>query len=684
MDLNLRSYAHTRVRHLLQRNRELEIHPDSSSLATVRPCTRSLVEPALPVDTSGAADILIRNARLGFGIAQRICDIAIQGRQIVALGTPGDMTGRIGDSTRIIEASGCSVLPGFSDSHIHLPVGAEQFQSGSAESVQTQDELGLFIRKYAEENRDAPVLYIFGLHYTEPPLIPAENARHFLDHLVPDKPLFLYAHDLHTGWANSCALHQAGLLHHMPPYPAIIQHLHLENNIIMDKEGFPSGELREPPVYFLVEAYLRRSYPATTEQKLKGLQKAFTYLAGLGLTSVHTMGLDLPEEDIELLMMLLELEEKNQLPLRVHSSFIPDENMYQDLRQAIAIRDHLHDARRQEASTSDLHHFLADSLAAASQGRRNSLHALLHSHPHIPRHPACDLFNTISEELHQVVSRLHVKPQLDRLPERLAECRGKHLPAFGKVTMNTVKIFMDGVVEKNTAFRLDRKPPAGIPSFSQEHLAEIVRMADRSGLQVAAHSIGDGSVHAMLNAIERAKTVNAGYDRQRGHAIRHRIEHIEMCRPEDIARFGKLGVIASMQPLHEREPTTLWHTLVPDSEWATAFAWRSLSTSGATLLFGSDWPIVSCSCLNGIEHAITRKIWESNLPDQSLSLQEATAAFTKHPAYAVYQEQVLGQIREGMLADLVILSDNIDDLQDKGFEKIPVRHTICNGEVTFG
>lgn len=685
MNLNLRSYAQSRVRHLTQRNHELQIHPDKGSMAEMPPCTHPLIEPTIQSDSTGSADILIRDARLGFGAAQRICHIAIRSGQIVALGSAQDMTSLTGDTTKIIDASGCSVLPGFCDSHVHLPVGAEQFQSGSVEAVRSQAELRSYISNYAAENRDSPVLYIFGLHYTDPPLIPAENARHFLDQLVSDKPLFLYAHDLHTGWANSNALHQAGLLQHMPPYPAVIRQLHLEKNIILDSDGLPSGELREPPVYFLVEAYLRRTYPMTAKQKLHGLKKAFDYLAGLGLTSVHTMGLDLPEEDIELLMMLLELEQKDQLPLRVSSSFsiVPDENMYRDLAQAIAIRDYLHGARRQDVSASELHLFLADSLTASGHLRRKSLRALLDSHPHVPRHPSYDLFTTIAEEYHHIVSRLHIEPQLDRLTERLAECRGKSLLPFGKVTMNTVKIFMDGVVEKDTAFRLDQKPSAGIPAFGQDHLTELVRLADRSGLQVAAHSIGDGAVHAMLDAIEQARTANTGFDQQRGHTIRHRIEHIEMCRPEDIARFAKMGVIASMQSLHEREPTTLWHTLVPNSEWATAFAWRSLIASGSTLLFGSDWPIVSCNCLQGIEHAITRKIWQANLPDQSLDLQQATEAFTSNPAYATYQEQILGQVREGMLADLVILSDNVNDLATKGFEKLTVRHTICNGEVTF-
>jgi predicted amidohydrolase YtcJ len=685
MNINLRSYAQSRVRHLTQRNRELQIHPDKGAMADVPPGTRPLIEPALRMESTGSADILIRDARLGFGDAQRICDIAIRSGQIVALGSAQDLRCLTGDTTRIIDASGCSVLPGFCDSHVHLPVGAEQFQSGSVESVRSQAELRSYISTYAEENRNSPVLYIFGLHYTDPPLIPAENARNFLDQLVSDKPLFIYAHDLHTGWANSNALHQAGLLRHMPPYPAVIRQLHLENNIILDTDGLPSGELREPPVYFLVEAYLRRTYPMTAQQKLHGMRKAFDYLAGLGLTSVHTMGLDLPEEDIELLMMLLELEEKDQLALRVSSSFslVPDENMYRDLAQAIAIRNYLYKARRQQVAASELHRYLADALAASGGLRRTSLHSLLHAHPHIARHPSYDLLTTISEEFHTIVSRLHIEPQLDRLAERLAECHGKSVLPFGKVSMNTVKIFLDGVIEKDTAFRLDQKPSAGIPAFTQEHLAELVRLADRSGLQVAAHSIGDGSVHAMLNAIERARTANAGHDRKRGHTIRHRIEHIEMCRPEDIARFAHMGVVASMQSLHEREPTTLWHTLVPDSEWATAFAWRSLVASGTTLLFGSDWPIVSCNCLQGIEHAITRKIWQANLPDQSLTLQQATEAFSSNPAYAAYQEQILGQIREGMLADLVVLSENINDLAAKGYEKMTVRHTICNGEATF-
>jgi hypothetical protein len=189
------------------------------------------------------------------------------------------------------------------------------------------------------------------------PLIPPDTARHMLDEIVSDKPMFVYAHDLHTGWANTQALDVADLMHHMPPYPQLLRDLDVTGNMELDKENFPSGELREPPVYFIVEEALRTQFPLTVEEKKSFLQQDCQSLSSLGLTSVHNMGLDLPEEDIECLMLLLELEQEDRLPIRVHSSYsvVPDGMMLEDVLHAANVRNIVEQARMQQITWPDLY-----------------------------------------------------------------------------------------------------------------------------------------------------------------------------------------------------------------------------------------------------------------------------------------------------------------------------------------
>jgi hypothetical protein len=241
---------------------------------------------------------------------------------------------------------------------------------------------------------------------------------------------------------------------------------------------------------------------------------------------------------------------------------------------------------------------------------------------------------------------------------------------------------MDGVVEKDTAFRLDHHPLPGIPAFSPRELDQVLLLADRLGLQTSAHCIGNGSVNAMLNAIESARQKNAAIDRQRGWKVRHRIEHIEMCNAFDIPRFRELEVVASMQALHERAPMTLWHEKVPEIEWSTAFAWKSLIESGATLVFGSDWPIVSCNCFEGIQRATARKPWKTGMIDQYLTLEQALAAFSAKAAEVEYSETIKGKIQVGMLADLVVLSDDLGGYRGD-YSKVTVAYTICDGMMVY-
>ncbi len=253
-----------------------------------------------------------------------------------------------------------------------------------------------------------------------------------------------------------------------------------------------------------------------------------------------------------------------------------------------------------------------------------------------------------------------------------------------------LKGFADGSLGSTTALLfapyLDAPNTAGIASdeLSQPmQMYKDVKDADQAGLQVAIHAIGDKANSQILDMYERAERENGPRDR------RFRIEHAQHLRAEDIPRFGRLGVIASMQPIH----------LADDGRWAEkrigperakcSYAFRALLNSGATLAFGSDWDVAPMKPLLGIYAAVTRRTVDGKhpdgwIPEQRITVQEAIRAFTIGSAYASFDEKVKGSIEVGKLADLVVLSDDILTMDPTKIPDVKVRLTIMDGKAIVG
>lgn len=647
----------------------------------IAPDTRSLIEKPLEYDADVTADLVIRNARLGGGAEDSVRQIAISGNLITRVGTADEIEEIVGPNTKIIDACEHSVLPGFTDSHLHLSVAMKRRNACIVEDLEGVESFKKRIVEFAGEHADEAVLRVFGLHYFDDPIIPSKTCRHMLDELVDDKPLLVYAHDLHTVWSNSRALKEAELLHAMPPYPDLIKELDLEQKIILGDDGLPSGEFREPEVCCFISGPLDAKFPSTVERQLDDLEAVCQSLAEKGITCVHRMGLAQPAEDISFLLLLLELDQRGRLPIRVCTSFsaLADNEMRADVVRAQKARNALAKARRHEIDAAELHDRLLELLKEAGGGRHEKLSQRMKAGG-----VSANLsgIHALSAYIRDLIHRTHIRQHTQRANPHREEDLPRHLNYHTKIRCDTVKIFMDGIIEKNTAFRLDKPPSEGIPEFQRPELNALLEMADKLGLQVAAHSIGDGSVNFMLDAIAKAREANREIDLARGHRIPQRIEHIEICTARDLLRFGKEDVVASMQPLHERAPFTLWHKLVPKREWSTAFAWKDLLQNGSGLVFGSDWPIVSCDVLAGIKHAVAREPWYAGARQQALDLEEALAAYTKAAAVTEYGSQIKGTIEPGMLADMVILSGSIDELPNKNQDLAP-RCTICSGRVIF-
>jgi len=247
-----------------------------------------------------------------------------------------------------------------------------------------------------------------------------------------------------------------------------------------------------------------------------------------------------------------------------------------------------------------------------------------------------------------------------------------------------VKIFMDGVLESMTALMLDDYPnhpgARGQPLFTAEEFNDVATRADGHGLQISVHAIGDGAVRRTLDGYEAARGANGKRD------SRHRIEHIEVIDPADIPRFRELGVTASMQPIVGLGVPGI--PLEPCRErigkkLPFAYGWQTLREAGAHMSFSSDWPISPLDPLLGMQSAMTQVPLEPDCPPQRQGLMDTIAAFTSDGAYTEFAEAKKGRLKQGLLADVVVLDGDIETTPPAQLSTIKPSVTICDGRITF-
>jgi len=251
-----------------------------------------------------------------------------------------------------------------------------------------------------------------------------------------------------------------------------------------------------------------------------------------------------------------------------------------------------------------------------------------------------------------------------------------------------VKLFADGALGPQTAHMLapyeGTRDNTGIPTHSAAELAALVRRSHEAGLSVAVHAIGDAANRAVLDAIEQA-TASPGSFRP---ALPDRIEHVQLLHPDDLPRLAQLGVVASMQPIHATSDMDM-----AERHWGRrcdlAYAWQSVLESGARLAFGSDCPIETLDPLAGIHAAVTRRRADGHpgpegwVPAQRLMVEEAVKAYTLGAAYAAGEEYLKGSLVPGKLADLVVLSQDIFEIEPMQIAGTQVEMTVFDGRSVY-
>ena len=257
------------------------------------------------------------------------------------------------------------------------------------------------------------------------------------------------------------------------------------------------------------------------------------------------------------------------------------------------------------------------------------------------------------------------------------------------ISGGAVKTMLDGVVEAHTAAMLapysDDPTQIGKLFWEPARYKDAVAELDRRGLQIFTHAIGDRAVRTALDAYEEAAHRNRTSD------ARPRIEHIETITAEDIPRFGKLGVIASFQPLHaypDEDTLDIWARNVGPERAQRAWVWHSIESSGGHLAFGSDWPVVTLSPWEGVQNALTRKTREGTpaagfVPNERITLEDTIKAYTLGAAFAGRREKTEGSIEPGKLADLIVLSQDLFKIDPSQTAKTKVLLTVVGGKIAY-
>ena len=530
-----------------------------------------------------SADLVIINAKVHtMDRSQPIAEaVAVLGNRIVAVGSTKAIRDLAGTNTRVIDAKGQLVLPGFNDAHVHFMSGGFQLSSVDLRDANTPQEFAERIRDFAV--RLPKGRWITGGDWDHERWPDAKlPAKELIDRYTPDTPVFVNRLDGHMALANSLALKLAGVTRETKDPDGGV--------IVRDsKTGEPTGILKDA-----AQSFVWKVIPAASfEEKLAAARAATNHAASLGVTSVQDMSAGV---DVGVYQTLLD---RGELKTRVYAVW--------------------------------------------------------------------------------------PLPSWDRLARTGVRAH------FGSAMLRTggLKGFADGSLGSTTALffepYLDAPSTSGIPSdemFPEGAMLERVRGADRAGLQVIIHAIGDRANDNILSIYERVEKENGDRDR------RFRIEHAQHLRPQDIPRFARDKVIASMQPYHAIDDGRWAEKRIGHERAKTTYAFRSLLDSGATLAFGTDWTVAPLDPMLSLYAAVTRRTLDGKnpngwIPEQKISLEEAIRAYTIGSACAEFQENEKGTIAPGRLGDIVILSRDIFQIDPNEIEKVKVVITIMDGRVVY-
>ncbi|HEX3085462.1 MAG TPA: amidohydrolase [Pyrinomonadaceae bacterium] len=528
-----------------------------------------------------AADLIITNANVHTmdRLRPTASAIAVLGNRIVAVGSNQEIRQLAGVDTKVVDATGQLVLPGFNDAHVHFMSGGFQLSSVDLRDANTPQEFANRIRNFAAQVPKGQ--WMTGGDWDHERWPEAKlPTKEIIDNYTPNTPVFVNRLDAHMALANSLVLKLAGVTRETKDPDGGV--------IVRDANGEPTGVLKDAALSLVWKVFPPRNF----DERVTAARAATNYAASLGVTSVQDM------------------------------SAGADVGVYQTLL------DH--------------------------------------------------------GELKTRIYAVWPLPSWERLA--ITGVRAN----FGNAMLRTgaLKGFADGSLGSTTALffdpYLDAPSSCGLPSdemFPEGAMLERVRSADKAGLQVLIHAIGDRANDQVLSIYEQVRE-DAGKSNRR-----FRIEHAQHLRAQDIPRFARGRVIASMQPYHA----------IDDGRWAekrigaraqTTYACRSLLDSGATLAFGTDWTVAPLNPLWSIYAAVTRRTLDGKhsggwIPDQKISVAEAVRAYTVGSAYAEFQENEKGAITPGKLADLVVLARDIFKIDPVEIENVKVVMTIMDGRVVY-
>jgi predicted amidohydrolase YtcJ len=528
------------------------------------------------------ADLVILNAKVHTMDQARpkAEAVAIYGNRIAAVGTSEEMRRLAGNETRVVDAGGKLVLPGFNDAHVHFLMGGFGLSEVKLRDAKSPEEMAERLRKFAEKLPKGQWIVGGEWDHESWPGTPLPH-KEWIDAATPNHPVFISRLDGHMALANSLALKLAGVTKESKEIDGGL--------IVRDKNGEPTGLLKDAAM-----AYVDKVIPDKTfEEKLVAAKAASDYAASVGVTSVQDM------------------------------STGQDIGVYQTLLSQGGLKTRIY------------------GMSPISSWER--------------------LGNT------------GIKAPYGNEMLRIGGLKGFSDGSLGSSTALFFEPYADDA--KNRGLPGPQMFPAGI-------MLKRVLEADRAGLQIVIHAIGDEANAQVLDIYKKTAEKNGARDR------RPRIEHAQHLRAQEIPRFGAEHVIASMQPYHAIDDGRWCEDRIGKERTKGTYAFRTLLDTGATLAFGSDWTVAPLNPMTGVYAAVTRRTLDGKhpegwVPEQKITLEETLRAYTVGSAYAEFMEKVKGTITPGKLADIVILDRDLFAIDPEEILNTKVVLTVMDGKVVY-